>query len=114
MAHGQLDEARQCCQRALKLLEGAENLHSCGITYQIMGKVTFAQARQAEGTQRIELLEAASESFEKALAALRTTRAHSDIAEVYTNWATVLEDLGRIHEAIECWRCACEALSLKA
>lgn len=111
MAHGQLDEATQCCQRALALLEGAENLHSCGITHQIVGKVTSARARQAEGIQRIELLEAASQSFEKALAALHTTQAYSDIAEVYTNWASVLEDLGRIHEAIECWRCACEGLS---
>ena len=111
MAHGQLDEATQCCQRALALLESGENLHSYGITHQIVGKVTSVQARQAEGIQRIELLEAASQSFEKALAALHTTRAYSEIVEVYTTWASVLEDLGRIHEAIECWRCACEVLS---
>ena len=111
IAQERLDEASRYCQRALELLEGSENLHMRGITYQIMGKVTSAQARQREDTERVELLEAASLSFGKALDALRTTQACSNIAEVYTDWATVLEDLGRTQEAVECWRCAYEVLS---
>src|SRR5439155_14212076 len=73
LAQGQLDEANRCCQRALELLEGAENLPMHGVTYQIIGKVTSAQARQAEGTERVELLKNASLSFEKALTELRMT-----------------------------------------
>ncbi len=114
MAQGQLDEAKGYCHRALELLEGVENLRMHGLTYQIMGKVTSAQARQVEGRGRVERLEAASQFFEKALIALRSAQAHSDLAEVYTDWAAVLEALGQIHEAIECWRCAYEVLSLKA
>jgi len=113
MAQGQLDEAKGYCHRALELLEGVENLHMRGITYQIMGKVASVEARQVEGTQRVELLEAASRSFEKALSALGSVQEHSVLAEVYTDWAAVLEDIGRIHKAIECWRCAYHVLSSK-
>jgi tetratricopeptide (TPR) repeat protein len=114
LVQGQLGEAKRSCQHALQHLERSDDLHMHGVTYQLMGKVMYTEARQAEGTLRVGLLEDASLYFEKALTALRVTQAYADIAEVYTNWAVVLEDLGRLHEAIECWRWAYEVLSPKA
>jgi tetratricopeptide (TPR) repeat protein len=92
-------------------MERSKNRYMRGVTYQSVGKVTHAEAQQAEGEQCVKFLEEAACWFEKALAELLTTQAYPDIAEVYGNKAQVLEDLGRMQDAIQCWRSGYEALS---
>jgi tetratricopeptide (TPR) repeat protein len=110
LVQGRLDEAQRYCRLALENMERSNNAYMRGMTYQSIGKVAYAEARQAEGPGHTELLEKASTWFEKALAELRTTQAYPDIGEVYGNWAQVLEDLGRVQQAVECWRSAYEVL----
>jgi tetratricopeptide (TPR) repeat protein len=110
LVQGRLDEAQRYCRLALENMERSNNAYMRGMTYQSIGKVAYAEARQAEGPGHTELLEKASAWFEKALAELRTTQAYPDIGEVYGNWAQVLEDLGRVQQAVECWRSAYEVL----
>jgi tetratricopeptide (TPR) repeat protein len=111
LAQGRLPDAKRYRQLALENMERSKNRYMRGVTYQSVGKVTHAEAQQAEGTQRVKFLEEAASWFEKALAELLTTQAYPDIAEVYGNKAQVLEDLGRTQDAIQSWRSGYEALS---
>jgi hypothetical protein len=75
-----------------------------GRVYQVIGKVTYQDACGASGEHRKELLEEAASWYEKAHACLKRTQAYGDMTELYGGWAQILEELGRVSEAINCWR----------
>ena len=52
LAEGRLEEAKRYSNLALNNMERVDNLHMRGTTYYIIGKVTHAEAMQAEGAQR--------------------------------------------------------------
>ncbi|MBV9688439.1 MAG: tetratricopeptide repeat protein [Ktedonobacteraceae bacterium] len=111
LAEGRLDEAKLYCQRAIETIERTDHTHIRGAVYQAIGKVTQNEARQVIGTQRRDLLERAFAWYKKAEVQLATTQAYTVIAEVYSNQAQVLEELGRAQDAIERWRQAYGVLS---
>ncbi|QBD79227.1 tetratricopeptide repeat protein [Ktedonosporobacter rubrisoli] len=111
LAESRLDEAKRYCQLALENMERVDNAHMKGSAYCIVGKVVHEDARQARDTQKRLLLEEAVSWFEKAKEQLASTQAYADMAEVYEYWASALEELGRVEEAIECWRFGYEVLS---
>jgi tetratricopeptide (TPR) repeat protein len=113
LAEARLDEAKRYCQFALEVMERTESAHMRGRTYHIIGKVSHAEAREAEGELQQQLLEQAMRWYEKAKEQLAQTQAYADIAEVYGAWAQVLEDLGRAQEAIKYWRSGYKVLSRK-
>jgi tetratricopeptide (TPR) repeat protein len=111
LAEGRLDEAKRYCQRAMENIERTDRAHIRGAVYQAIGKVTQSEAQQAMGRQRRELLERAFDWYKEAEAQLAATQAYTVIAEVYSNQAQVLEELGRAQDAIERWRQAYRVLS---
>jgi tetratricopeptide (TPR) repeat protein len=113
LAEGRMEEAKRYCQLALENMNRVAKPHMLGETYFIVGKVTYGEAQQSQGARRQELLEEALRWFSLANEQLETTQASATRAEVYSAWAQALEDLGRMEEAIECWRSGYEVLSLK-
>jgi len=111
LAEKQLKEARRYCKLALQEMKRSDDAHMRGYTYQIIGKVAHEDAQQAEGKQRQQLLEEAVSWFEQARDQLAHTQAYPDMAETLRNLAQTLEELGRVAEAIECWRAGYEVLS---
>lgn len=113
LAEGRLEEAKRYCQLALNNMSRVDKPHMLGETYFVVGKVTYGEAQQSEGARRQELLEEALRWFSLANEQLVTTQASATMAEVYSAWAQALEDLGRMEEAIECWRSGYAVLSVK-
>ena len=113
LTEGQLDEAKSYSHSALDVLARTEDPYGQGKTYNVVGKVALEEARRSEGPQRQTLLEEAVGWFEKAQEQLARTREYPDMAEVYGSRAQALEELGRVEEAIECWRFGYEVLSKK-
>jgi tetratricopeptide (TPR) repeat protein len=111
LAEGRLPEAKRYCQLALEVMERTDDTHMRGNTYRVVGKVTYEEARRAEGARRRELLEETVVWFQKSCEHLASTQAYPDIAEVYGQLAQALEELERVEEAIECWRSGYEVLS---
>ncbi len=104
-------------------LEGLETIHTDneeqqqeiaylhGVVYLIAGKESQAKAKQVEGEQQRKLLREAIEWFEKAQEQFFLTPKRDNVAEMYSRWAEVLEELGHLQEALACWKSAYEALS---
>lgn len=111
LAEKQLKEAKHYCKLALQEMKRSDDSHMRGYTYQIIGKVAYEDAQQAEGEQRQQLLEETISWFEQARDQLAQTQAYPDIAETLRSLAQTLEELGRVAEAIECWRAGYEVLS---
>jgi tetratricopeptide (TPR) repeat protein len=114
LAEGRLEEARRFCVFAYEAVNRSEDVHMRGTTLLTIGKVTYAEARQADGERRQRLLEESISWFERANAQLERTQAYPDLAELYGSWAQALEDLGRVGDAIERWRSGYTFLSLKS
>jgi len=81
-----------------------------GKMYLMAGKEAQAKARQVEGEQQKKLFEEAIEWFEKAQKQFSLIQERDNIAEAYSSWAEVLEELGHLQEALACWKSAYEAL----
>ena len=81
-----------------------------GSVYLTAGKESQAKAKQAEGEQQRKLLEEAIEWFEKAQKQFSLIQERDNVAEAYSGWAEVLEELGHLQEALACWKSAYEAL----
>jgi tetratricopeptide (TPR) repeat protein len=113
LAEGRLEEAKRFCQRAQEIINRstAKDEQLVGMAYLICGKVTQAEAQQAEGEKRQRLLGEAVTWFKRAGDQLSTTQSYTDVAELYGRWAQALEELGRYQEAIACWKSGYEALS---
>jgi tetratricopeptide (TPR) repeat protein len=111
LAEQRLPEARRYCDLALETMERVENVHMKGRTYYAIGKVAYADAHEAEGERRCELLEETIKWLQQAKTQLEQTQAYADIAEVCGMWAQVLEEVGRTEEAIELWRQGYEILN---
>jgi len=104
LAEDRLDEASRYSELALRTMERTSDVHMKGRVYQVVGKVSSEEARRATGTLKRSLLEKTVTWYEKADECLRATQAYGDMAELYGNWAVALEELGRVSDAIECWR----------
>ncbi|HLG66068.1 MAG TPA: tetratricopeptide repeat protein [Ktedonosporobacter sp.] len=113
LIQGQIEEAKNHSHAAVDVLARVEDPYCQGGTYNVIGKVALEEARRSEGARRKELLEEAAAWFDQARVQLTIARAYPDIAEVYGYRAQALEELGRVEEAIECWRSGYEALSKK-
>lgn len=113
LTQAQITEAKRHSHAALNVLARVEDPYCQGGTYYVIGKVALEEARKSDGMQRRELLEEAAAWFDKAQAQLAIARAYPDMAEVYGYRAQALEELGRVAEAIECWRSGYEMLSKK-
>ncbi|BCL82950.1 tetratricopeptide repeat protein [Ktedonobacteria bacterium brp13] len=97
-------DARHYGQLALTAMKQSSDLHMSGRVYLIIGKIAHEEARHASGDERQSLLNTAVSWYTQANACLETTQAYSDMAELYDGWGQALEDLGRVAEAIQCWR----------
>lgn len=104
LEEGQIDEAKRYCAIAEGVSNRLNNKLMRGLTDMTIGKVTAAEARQAEGVEKLRLLQAALTWFEQALEKLKETQGQMHIAEVYGYQAQVLEELGRQQDALLCWR----------
>jgi len=113
LTQGRIEEAKRYSYAAVDVLTRVEDAACRGRTYNVIGKVALEEARRSEGARRRELLEEAAAWFDQARAQLAIARAYPDMAEVYGYRAQALEELGRVEEAIECWRSGYEALSKK-
>jgi tetratricopeptide (TPR) repeat protein len=99
-----LEQARHYCQLALQVMEQTCNIHMFGHVYYIIGKVNHQSALRTSGVEHQKLLDCAIAWYNKANTCLETTQTYGDCAELYTVWAQALEELGRVEEAIECYR----------
>ncbi|GCE25656.1 hypothetical protein KDA_11400 [Dictyobacter alpinus] len=104
LAEQRLLEAKRYCQLALNTMEQIDDKHMEGRVYHVIAKVTHAAAEKETGDQQRKLLEETVSWYEKAKTCLAATQAYADEAEIYGGWAQTLEELGRVTEAIECWR----------
>lgn len=111
LTQGQIEAAKRHSHAALDVLARVEDPYCQGGTYNVVGKVALEEARRSEGVSQRALLEEAATWFDKAQVQLAIARAYPDMAEVYGYRAQALEALGRVEEAIECWRSGYEALS---
>jgi tetratricopeptide (TPR) repeat protein len=112
LAEGRLQDADYYCQLALEYMQRTSDAHMRSRTYQVIARVSHAAARRAEDEERRrQLLEETMAWLEQAKSELAQTQAYPDIAEVYESMAVALEDLGRVEEAIACWRSGYEVLS---
>ena len=94
------------------VLEGLEAIHADnkeqqqeiaylrGVAYLIAGKESQAKAQQLEGKQQQKLLGEAIEWFEKAQKQFSLTPKQDKVAEMYSSWAEVLEELGYLQQAL--------------
>jgi tetratricopeptide (TPR) repeat protein len=110
LAEERLVEARKYCQLALRAMAQTPDVHMRGRVYHVIGKVAYVDACRADEASRQEQFSACVQWYEKAQACLGETQAYMDTAEVYHEWANVLESMGHIAEAIECWRKGYELL----
>jgi tetratricopeptide (TPR) repeat protein len=104
LAEGRLEEATRYCQLALKSMDHTEDAHMQGRVYHVVAKVTYEASRHEIDGERKKKLEETVSWYEKARGRLATTQAYVDVADVYGGWALTLEELGRVTEAIDCWR----------
>ena len=104
MAEERLDEALRYCHLALSMMKRTSDVHMQGRVYHVIGKVTHREAHRASGFRRQQLLEEAASWYEKANVCLQRTQAYGDMTELCGSWAQILEELGRVSEAINCWR----------
>jgi tetratricopeptide (TPR) repeat protein len=104
MTEERLEEARHYCKLALSAMEHTNDIHRQGRVYHVIGKVTHEGSRLSSGYSKQVLLEEAATWYEKANMYLRKTQAYRGMDELYGGWAQVLEELGRVSEAIDCWR----------
>jgi tetratricopeptide (TPR) repeat protein len=111
LAEGRLQDAKYYCDLALEYMQRTNDAHMRSRTYLVIARVSHATARRAGGAARRQLLEETIAWLEKAKEELAQTQAYPDIAEVYESLALAWEDLGRVEEAIACWRSGYESLS---
>lgn len=104
LAEQRLQEAKRYCHLALASMDHTDDAHMQGRVYTVIANVTHEESRQYEGAECKKLLEETVSWYEKAKERLALTQAYVDVAEVYGGWALTLEELGRVTEAIECWR----------
>jgi tetratricopeptide (TPR) repeat protein len=104
LAEGRVEEAKRYCQLALKSMDHTEDAHMQGRVYHVIAKVTYEESRCTNGAGQKKKLEETVLWYEKARGCLATTQAYADVADVYGGWALALEELGRVTEAIDCWR----------
>lgn len=104
MAQACTEQARYYCQLALQAMGQSCDVHMCGRVYYVIGKVSHQAALQARGVERQQLLDRAISWYNKANTCLKTTQAYGDCVELYNVWAQALEELGRVEEAIQCYR----------
>lgn len=71
--------------------------------YQASGKVAYAEAQKAQGAERERLLNEAVNWYKQAIAYLEQTQAKAELADLYGEYAYVLEDLGQHKEAFAYW-----------
>lgn len=105
-----IEEAKRYCTYASEVSQHSDNNFLSGMADMITGKVIHAEAKQAEGEQRCQLMAQAIQRFEQASRALEEGEAYDNAAEVYGRWAKALEDLGRSQEALRRWKSAYEAM----
>jgi tetratricopeptide (TPR) repeat protein len=111
LAESRLEEAKRYSQRAQELSQRSQSSFLRGQTYLVVGKVTFAEARETEDTHKRERLEEAIEQFEIAHSHLSLTEAYDELAETLVCWAQAVEALGRAEEAMHLWRSAYQTLA---
>jgi tetratricopeptide (TPR) repeat protein len=104
LAEDRVEEAKRYCQLALKSMDHTEDAHMQGRVYHVIAKVTYEESRTETDAGRKKKLEETISWYEKARERLATTQAYVDVADVYGGWALTLEELGRMTEAIDCWR----------
>lgn len=100
---GNIEEARPYIDIALKSAKRFKGVLT-HIPYQIAGKVAYKEAQAAEGQRRYELLRKAAEWYLQAVDKVKETQAYPEIAEIYGEYANVLEDLEQPKEALQYWR----------
>lgn len=106
LEEGRIEEARRYCEYAGEVSQRASDKLLSGMAGMIIGKVIYAEAKQAEGEQRCQLMEQAIHWFEQASSALAEGEAFDHVAEVHGRWAEALEDLGQGQEALSRWKSA--------
>lgn len=109
MIEGNLEEARQYSEIALKTAKQLKGRRA-HIPYQLAGKVAHKAAQAAEGQQRDKLLREAASWYQQATDKVATTQARTEIAEIYGEYALVLEDLQQPREALHYWRASYRVL----
>jgi len=110
LEEGRIEEARRFCEDASQISERSSDKLLSGMASMIIGKVVYAEAKQAEGERRCQLIEQAIHSFEQANSALEEGEAFEHVAEVHGRWAEALEDLGQGQEALSRWKSAYAAM----
>lgn len=103
-AQCQFDQARRYCQLAQEMSRETQNSFLRGHAYLMAGKVSRAEAQQAEGELQQALLEEATKQFEIAHVHFSLTEAYDERAETLVLWAQACEALGRSHESLHLWR----------
>ena len=106
---GRIEDAKRFCEHASQISQRASDNFLSGLADMIIGKVTYAEAKQAKEQQRYQLMEQAIHWFERASGALAEGEAFDHVAEVQGRWAEALEDLGQGQEALRRWKSAYEA-----
>jgi tetratricopeptide (TPR) repeat protein len=104
MTEGNFAGARKYCQIAQEMSSEATGGFLRGQAYLIAGKVALAEARQAEGEHKKELLEEAVRHLEIAHTHFSSTDVYDLITETLTLWAEACEALGRSQESLQLWR----------
>jgi hypothetical protein len=110
MAEQRMAEAQQYCDLALEAMKQSSDMHMRGRVYLVIAKIAHVEARHAHGDERQRLLATVVSWYERANSCLETTQAYSDMVELHAGWGEALEELGRVTEAIQCWRAGFHSL----
>ncbi len=104
-------DAKDYSDIAMQRVEQVRRPNIRALAYMVAGKVAQAEARQHAGTQKERVaLEEAVRRFEQAGQNMQGLQVYSSMAELYVDWAEVLEALGRTRDALKCWQRGFESL----
>lgn len=103
---GLLQEARRYCQHALEYRDRVTLKHQVGMLYIVYGKVAEAEANEAEGLHKRELLDEAISWYQQAIDVLVPLQAKVELSEVYGRLAQILETSGERDKALIYWKSA--------
>ncbi len=107
VAQERMDEAKACVLLALEAITQVNDAFLCGIVYTTIGRVTLAEARLTDASQRQHVFDEGVSWLEKSVTQLKLTQAFKDLAQTYIYLATVSEELDRPQDALAYWKLAC-------
>jgi tetratricopeptide (TPR) repeat protein len=103
---GNMREAHEYAQRALKDTTQIDDAYLCGVVYATIGRITLVEAHSAQDTNRQRLVDEGISWLQKSVTQLHSTQASKDLAQIYTSLATVFEEVNRSQEALAYWKLA--------